>query len=132
MELTVRPQGPVTFLIRGTNKNTIRVKEGVKTFKVISSPPLVIVRSTQDRAVIRIVQSSSPLPVTGVPVATRMRWTPPATLATWIIPHNLGYNPQVTILDPEGNLVYGNVQYLDLNTLLISFNVPFYGTAELG
>lgn len=111
--MTVRPQGPVTFTVRGEQKAVVKIGER--------------------KATVRIVQSGSPLPYGGGGGSdSHMTWTPPSAASTWMIPHNLGFKPQVTVLDGSGNVVYGNVQHLDLNVLTISFTVPFYGTAELG
>lgn len=115
MEIVVSPQGPVTF-------------------KVTGKQPAVI-QSYEKTGTIRIVQSASPIPVSGGGGgggSVNLTWTPPSAQSTWLIPHNLGFKPQVTILDPQGNVVYGNVQYLDLNTVSISFTLPFYGSAQLG
>lgn len=112
MELIVRPQGPTTFVVKGTQSAVVKMRERA--------------------AVVRIVQSASPLPVSGGGGGgVRMTYVPPTASITWLIPHSLGFNPQVTILDTPGNVVYGNITHLDLNTLSISFTVPFYGKAEL-
>lgn len=50
---------------------------------------------------------------------------------TWIIPHNLGYNPQVEAYDLHGNPISGSVRYLDSNTLQIIFNTITGGRANL-
>ena len=48
---------------------------------------------------------------------------------TWVVNHNLSRKPHVTVLDTEGNLVYGSVKYIDFNTLEIHFKNPFRGKA---
>jgi hypothetical protein len=60
-----------------------------------------------------------------------LQWSPPSALATWLIPHNLGRNPGVTITDQDGEMVSTDFQYLDLNTLSISFGAPQLGSAWL-
>lgn len=42
--------------------------------------------------------------------------------ALWTVVHNLGYNPNVTIIDSGGTEVRARVLYVDLNTLQIDFN----------
>lgn len=54
-----------------------------------------------------------------------------ASSASWIIPHNLGKIPSVTVIDGSGNRVHGDVTYTDLNNLTITFNTAFAGTAYL-
>ena len=39
----------------------------------------------------------------------------------WTVAHNLGKYPSVSIVDSAGSLVTGEVKYLDLNTVQISF-----------
>lgn len=49
----------------------------------------------------------------------------------WIIAHNLGYNPQVTVFDTHGNPVPASIRYLDSNTLQLTFNTIIGGRANL-
>ncbi len=51
--------------------------------------------------------------------------------ATWTINHNLGYFPNVTVVDSAGNQVIGQVQYISLNSMTINFNASFGGKAYL-
>lgn len=54
-----------------------------------------------------------------------------ASSASWVIAHNLGKIPSVTVQDGAGNRVHGDVAYTDLNNLTITFNIAFAGTAYL-
>lgn len=54
-----------------------------------------------------------------------------ASSISWAIPHNLGKIPSVTVIDGSGNRVHGDVDYVDLNNLTITFNTAFAGTAYL-
>ena len=49
----------------------------------------------------------------------------------WTINHGLGKNPSVSAVDTAGTVVTGDVDYIDLNTLTISFNDPFAGYAYI-
>lgn len=49
----------------------------------------------------------------------------------WTIQHNLGRYPSVTIVDSGGNVVVGDVQYLSMNEISISFAGAFSGKAYL-
>ena len=51
--------------------------------------------------------------------------------ASWTITHNLGRFPSVTVVDSGGNVVTGDVKYLDTNTLQATFSGGFSGTAYL-
>lgn len=55
-----------------------------------------------------------------------------ATAASvWTIVHNLGKYPSVSVVDTGGNLVCGNVEYVDDDTCVVKFNAAFKGTAYL-
>ena len=50
---------------------------------------------------------------------------------TWTITHNLGKYPSVTVVDSGGTVVIGDVQYIDVNTIVITFVGVFSGAAYL-
>ena len=49
----------------------------------------------------------------------------------WTITHNLGFNPNITIIDAALNNIEGDIQYNSINELTITFSVAVYGTAYL-
>jgi len=49
----------------------------------------------------------------------------------WNIVHNLDKFPSVSVVDSAGTTVFGNVQYLNVNELTITFNGAFSGKAYL-
>lgn len=49
--------------------------------------------------------------------------------AKWVVKHNLGKNPAVTIVDSAGTEVIGDVIHNDINTVTISFTAAFSGKA---
>lgn len=51
--------------------------------------------------------------------------------STWSVTHNLGYYPNVAVVDSGGTEVIGEVTYADSNSLTISFSSPFGGKAYL-
>lgn len=51
--------------------------------------------------------------------------------AVWTIVHNLGYFPAVSVVDTANTTVIGSIQYLDANSIQVSFSAPFSGTAYL-
>lgn len=48
---------------------------------------------------------------------------------TWEITHNLGKYPAVTVIDSAGDQVEGDLRYLGLNTVRITFGAAFSGRA---
>lgn len=51
--------------------------------------------------------------------------------ATWTIIHNLGFRPNVSVVDSAGTEVIGEVSYPDVNTVVIDFSAQFAGEAYL-
>lgn len=47
----------------------------------------------------------------------------------WVISHNLNKYPNVSVIDSGGNQVFGDVKYLDKNTVELTYSYPFSGTA---
>ncbi len=52
-------------------------------------------------------------------------------IATWNITHGLNKRPSVSVVDSSGNLVMGDIKYLDNNNLTVSFTGAFAGKAYL-
>ncbi len=50
---------------------------------------------------------------------------------TWTIPHNLGFYPNVSVVDSGGNEVEGVITYIDVDNLQVAFTDPFGGKAFL-
>lgn len=50
---------------------------------------------------------------------------------TWTIMHNLGFVPNVLIVDSSGREVIGDVTVIDLNTISLGFSAAFGGSAYL-
>lgn len=58
-------------------------------------------------------------------------WSQNEPSDTWLIFHNLGFFPAVSIVDSGNNVVEGTIQYIDDNTVQVTFALPFGGTAYL-
>lgn len=50
---------------------------------------------------------------------------------TWTIVHNLGFVPNILIVDSSGREVIGEVTVIDLNTISVTFSAAFGGSAYL-
>lgn len=48
---------------------------------------------------------------------------------TWSVTHNLGKRPSVTIVDTGDNVVIGEIQYTNDNSLVLTFSAAFSGKA---
>ena len=49
--------------------------------------------------------------------------------ATWNVTHNLGKRASVTVVDSTDNIVFGEVEYLTMNTIRLKFAGAFSGKA---
>lgn len=50
---------------------------------------------------------------------------------SWTVNHNLGKFPSVVVIDSGGNTILPDPDYIDDNTLILNFSVPFGGKAYL-
>ena len=55
--------------------------------------------------------------------------TQTATSDTWVVNHNLGFYPNVTVIDSAGTTVVGEIEYVNTNKLTIKFSAAFSGKA---
>lgn len=51
--------------------------------------------------------------------------------ALWVVNHNLGWKPSVTVVDMSQNVVMGDVNYIDDKTLDVTFSAEFSGYAYI-
>ena len=49
----------------------------------------------------------------------------------WVIVHNLGFRPNVTVVDSAGTIYEGEIAYTNTTTLTVSFSAAFSGKAFL-
>ncbi len=58
-------------------------------------------------------------------------WTQDYSATTWTITHNLGKYPAVTVVDDNGNIMYGDVTYTNQNSISIVFTSEVNGKVYL-
>lgn len=51
--------------------------------------------------------------------------------SVWTIAHTLNKFPSVTVVDSGGNVVIGDITYVDMNTIIINFTTAFSGKVYL-
>ena len=56
-------------------------------------------------------------------------WTQSSSANAWVITHNLGKYPSVTVVDSAGTVVIGSVYYNSLNQVTMTFKATFSGKA---
>jgi len=54
-----------------------------------------------------------------------------SALATWTIAHNMGKYPSIEVVDTGGNVLWPDIDYVDANTITVSFTNPTAGKAYL-
>lgn len=54
-----------------------------------------------------------------------------AASASWSVNHNLGKKPSVMIVDSADSVLHGEIEYTDLNNLVINLSAPTSGKAYL-
>lgn len=54
-----------------------------------------------------------------------------ASSSTWSVTHNLNKKPSVSIVDSADTVLYGAIEYTDLNNLTINLSAPTSGKAYL-
>ena len=57
--------------------------------------------------------------------------TQTSTSAAWVINHNLGLRPAVSIVDSGGSEIEADVMHTSVNQLVIRFAIPIAGLARL-
>lgn len=65
-------------------------------------------------------------------VATSYEHTQGVAASVWTITHNLGFNPNVTVIDSSGTIYEGEIAYnTNRNSLTVTFTAAFSGKAYL-
>lgn len=59
------------------------------------------------------------------------RYVQIAAAMVWTITHNMACRPSVTVVDSAGTRIFGEIEYLNDNTVRVSFTAQFSGEAYL-
>jgi hypothetical protein len=65
------------------------------------------------------------------PAGGTLKWDQLTPSATWVIVHNLGFFPNITVEDSGGNEHEPNLTYDSINQVTLGFNSAFGGVAYL-
>jgi Ca2+-binding EF-hand superfamily protein len=66
-------------------------------------------------------------------ITSRYTYNQPTAMSDWIVTHNLGRFPSgVTVVDSAGSVIEGSIQFINNNSIKISFNYAFSGIAYIG
>ena len=136
VEVTKSPSKYVTVTKTTTVSSVSKPLEGVVEVHDpgVAGPPnaLAVGTVTTGTAAVNITGVAPSQVINFVlPLAGSYAHTQSVSSATWTITHNLGYRPAVSVVDSGGNYVVGDVNYVSVNVLTISFSSPFGGSAYL-
>jgi len=92
--------------------------------------------SDGDGNLLPVTVSSSSVALTGTVTAngeslTSYTHNQTTSAVSWTINHNMNKKPSVTVVDSANTYVVGEVEYLDANSLTVSFKNAFKGKAHL-
>ena len=90
--------------------------------------PIQIVNSGTQRISVVSGETLSP---SDIPTLVSYQHIQSAASDTWTIAHNLGFFPNVTVVDSGGNMVEGNVTYTNTANLTITLSSSVSGVAYL-
>lgn len=109
----VKQETPVTVVKKLPPPVVHEIASELGLQQTVNPPPLVVI---------------SPCPTTG---DLSYVFDQPTPSALWTIVHGLGKNPSVTVVDSANTVVYGQVVYIDTNSLTVRFKAAFSGKAYL-
>jgi len=69
--------------------------------------------------------------VQGIVGLVSYEFTQGTASSSWIINHNLGFKPNVTVVDSAGTIYEGEITYTNTNSLTVTFSAAFSGKAYL-
>lgn len=89
----------------------------------------VLLTSEADKQVLSYDSASGLWKNRTFPVA--FSYTPDDSMQVWVVTHNLGFNPNVTVVDNAGNEYEGDIVYNSINQITVTFTRYIYGTMHL-
>jgi len=108
--------------VAGPSISVAQQSIGVKVEQIAG--PSVLVSSAGERGL-------PGAPGTAGPTGGVYEHTQGVANSTWSINHNLGYHPNVSVVDSAGRLVFADIEYINQNTLNVIAAGAFSGKAFL-
>ena len=105
----------------------------IASFALIAVPGAIVTAETPCVATVEVGCIPGPPGPQGPPGAAGGTYEHRQDVAsdTWLITHDLGFNPNVTVVESTGEVVEGEVSYLSGVSLLLTFSGAFVGVAYL-
>lgn len=76
-----------------------------------------------------LISTINGLPSAGGAISAYYEHQQVSAQPSWVIPHNLGKYPDVSVMDLLGEVILANVSHLDTNVVQIDFSAPTAGRA---
>lgn len=119
----------MTELIQVTT--VVDVTEGPAVPVTVADPDTIVVETVGEIGPPGPVGPRGLVGPVGPPGGGFYRHIQSAPVATWVIDHQLGYRPAVSIEDSAGTVIEGDVTYPDEFTVVVSFSAVTGGYANL-
>lgn len=94
----------------------------------VTDQPLVVEGACDDGIVVQTTKEVIIAEVGGTGTGDKTFVQPFTNTSTVVVIHNLGKYPAVTVINSAKDEVVGNVEYLDLNSLVVTFSASFSGS----
>ena len=133
-----KPASKYTTVTKTNTVSTIDKSVGSNVLEIhdpgVAGPPNVLSVGTVTTGTAAVaITGTAPSQVLNfvIPISGSYTHTQSVSSANWTITHNLGFSPSVSVVDSGGNHVVGDVNYVSVNVLTVSFSSPFGGSAYL-
>ncbi len=107
----------------------VEIHDGQRALTVIDEPPVQVVQVVTAGPIGPRGPEGPEGPMGPFAPVFDQHFADPALI--WVINHNLGVVPVVTLYDENHEEITGDIQAPDRNTIIVTFEVPFSGTARL-
>lgn len=101
------------------------------TTVIVNNQPPVVIQAPDTSRTVLVVQTPGVGPPGANGSGSSYFHTQGVPSNVWTIPHNLGFYPNVSAFDTQGDEIEGTQAYAGVNTVTITFSVPISGTAVL-
>lgn len=117
-----------------TDRKTVAVitdySDGKAVILDATTPSTMYVLTTATHEVVVTDARMGPAGGSGGPGSSFL-YVQPVPSSVWTINHNLGARPVVEVRDNTGGVVFASITHLSIDTVRITFSVPYAGTAYL-
>lgn len=118
LSLTVSGTGPSLTVSANT---LLTIQPVVRAVTVAPAPTSLVVTAPGPQG------TPGPTGPAGTPGGSQFLLNQVVPAATWLVQHNLGYFPHITLLDASGDVGFTDVHHTDINAAVLTFASPTTG-----